>query len=202
MLHRLPHHHRLTMQAAPSRQGGRQRTAVSATSRRWLTAPGSLTARLRQLGPVRVQVLKQGHQRLWPQEQAAIHSRCGHVREVLLWVDQSPAVWARSVTSPRALKGPWRALKGLGTRPLAELLFEHRGVQRDALQHHRFAAHGRQMAHLSRAWRLATEHSPVESLESKAQEMPTWARRSVFTHRGHPLQVMECFAPWVLSRRT
>lgn len=193
MLHRLPHQHRLNLQAAPARQGGRQRTAVSPQARRWLTAPGSLTARLRQLGAVRVQVLRQGHQRLWAQEQRAIRSRCGHVREVLLWVDQTPAVWARSVTSPQALKGPWRALKGLGSRPLAELLFEHRGVVRDALRHQRFAAHGPHMAHLQRAWHRATQ---VQA------EAPHWARRSTFRHRGHPLQVMECFAPWVLRSHT
>ncbi len=199
MLHRLPSSALLPSSRHPSRRGGRQRTPVGAQARQWLTAPGSLTARLRQHGQVRVQVLRQGHQTLWPQERVAIGTRCGHVREVVLTIDGREAVWARSVTSTRGLKGPWRALKGLGTRPLAELLFEHRGVQRDPLWGARLARHSPAHSHLSRQWRaLSGTSAPDAAPNASPYCAPTWARRSVFWHKGQPLQVMESFAPWVL----
>ncbi len=118
----------------------------------------------------------------------ALASRFGHVREVILMLNGQPAVWARSVTSAQGLKGPWGALKGLGTRPLAELLFEHRGVRRDPLWSQRLTRHGREHTHLLRSWKLAS-----------SEPGPAWVRRSVFWHKGQPLQVMESFAPWVLA---
>lgn len=191
MLPRLPHS--ALLRATPRRHTRAvHRTSVDRLTRQWLTAPGSLTARLRLHGQVSVRVMRQGHQSLWPQEQGAVRARTGHVREVVLTIDGRPAVWARSVTSAKGLKGPWRALKGLGTRPLAELLFEHRGVRRDPLWSDRFPDHSRQASHVRRQWRdFATRaHEP--------ERTPAWARRSVFWHKGQALQVMECFSPWVL----
>lgn len=116
--------------------------------------------------------------------------RCtqGHVREVILRVDGRAAVWARSATPLGAVKGPWRAIKGLGTRPLAELLFEHNRVRRDPLQVQIFMRQAPEHGHLARQWAQAT---------MARDTAPTWARRSVFWHQGHPLQVMESFATWV-----
>jgi chorismate--pyruvate lyase len=48
-------------------------------------------------------------------------------REALLCVNGQPLVFARAV------RGPWRALRRLGTRPLADLLFGVRPAHRDVL---------------------------------------------------------------------
>jgi chorismate lyase len=150
---------------------------------RWLRAAGSLTARLRQHGLVRVQVLSQGTQRLTRPERQALKRVSGHVREVLLWVDNEPAVWARSATSQRALRGPWKALKGLGMRPLAELLFSHHRVIRGPLCQHDWHSGGPEHLRMQRAWPAAK------------RLMPRWARASVFQHHGQGLRVMESLAP-------
>ena len=150
---------------------------------RWLRATGSLTARLRQHGAVKVQVLSQGTQRLTRPERQALKRVSGHVREVLLWVDNEPAVWARSATSQRALRGPWKALKGLGTRPLAELLFSHQRVMRGPLVRHPWHSGGPEHLHMQRAW------------PTPKRRMPRWARASVFQHHGQGLRVMESLAP-------
>lgn len=158
-----------------------------------MSAPGSLTARLRTLGRVEVRVLRQGTAPLWPQERHALRQAAGHVREVLLLVEGRPAVWARSATSLQAIRGPWRAVRGLGSRPLAELLFGQRGVQRDCLRCRRLPRHAPQGQRLSRAWHMAqVADAPPHTTP------PLWARHSLFRHRGHPLQVLEAFAPWVL----
>jgi chorismate lyase len=156
---------------------------------RWLQAKGSLTARLRCFGEVRVLLLRQGPGALWPLERADLHQRCGYVREVVLLVNGRPAVWARSATSLAAITGPWRAMQGLGTRPLAELLFAKRQVRRAPLQLHHLPRHGLMHNHMRRQWQAMAP--------AAAAEWPHWARSSVFWHQGHALRVMEAFSPWV-----
>lgn len=146
-------------------------------------APGSLTARLRAHGRVEVQVQRQGSQRLWPEERRDLRCRSGHVREVILLLDGVPVVWARSATSHRALQGTWKALTGLGTRPLAELLFQRRHVGREPLRVQQLDRHGRAESRL----RAALPDGPH----------PRWARSSVFWQHGQALRVMESFAPWI-----
>ena len=155
---------------------------------RWLKSPGSLTARLRALGRVEVTVMSQGTRRLWPQEQHLLRQSAGHVREVVLSLDGCPVVWARSVTTPRALKGPWKALKGLGSRPLAELLFSHARVRRGPLAQHDWRPCGPQHGRARRDWRHLGRHQAMPP-------PPHWARQSVFWHHGLPLRVMESFSP-------
>ena len=152
----------------------------------WLQAPGSLTARLRAHGSVQVRVLRQGSAALWPSECADLHTRSGHVREVALLLDGVPVVWARSCTPHAALQGPWKSLRRLGTRPLAELLFLERQVLRDPLSSHALPRHGLEERHLRAHWNAL-----------RPQPTPRWARSSVFWLHGQPLRVMEAFAPWV-----
>lgn len=154
----------------------------------WLVAPGSLTARLMQHGQVSVRRCRQGTARFTRAEQRALGLRAGHVREVVLMVDGQPRVWARSATGHRGLKGPWKAVRGLGTRPLAELLFSHARVLRSPLVRHAWATHGPEALSARKA---------LSSLKA-----PRWARASVFTHQGQALRVMESFLPPVAGWRT
>ena len=202
--------HALPDCARPSLRVTRRRPAhdrngaqpTSPLLRQWLCAPGSLTARLRLLGTVRVEVIDQGRRRLWPQERRVLGCSVGHVREVVLRIDERPAVWARSSVPVRAVKGPWRAIRGLGTRPLAELLFTHRAVRRGPLQALRFSPHSLASAHVARQWeRLGMAELPGAegAPTAPAGSDPRWARHSLFHHHGQPLQVLEAFAPWVAS---
>lgn len=163
---------------------------VNPTLRAWLHAEGSLTARLRDHGTVEVVVLRQGAQRLWPQEQDDLNCRSGHVREVALLVNGIPAVWARSAASHAALQGPWKALANLGNRPLAELLFQGRHIERNRLKPQHFSRHGLMECQLRRSW--VGLHGTMS-----ASLLPRWARSSVFSRQGQPLRVLEAFAPWI-----
>jgi len=180
----------LTAAAHRARLSERARRPVPASAQRWMWADGSLTARLRGLGEVKVTRLRQGPQALHALEQRLLGVSHGHVREVLLWVDERPAVWARSVVCARGVQGAWRALRGLGNRPLAELLFADRLVRRTPLQAGRPTAHGLQASHLLRGWPQGKGFGLA----------PAWWRWSVFTRRGQALLVQEALAPWVLRR--
>lgn len=158
----------------------------------WLQADGSLTSRLRVYGHVEVVVLAQGSRPLWQQERSDLQCLSGHVREVVLLLDGRPAVWARSATSHRAIAGAWRALRGLGNRPLAELLFSGPRVCRSPLLPHHLIRTSTEEKHMRTQWaRLAGAPNSTTA--------PRWARSSVFWRHGQPLRVMEAFAPWVAT---
>jgi chorismate--pyruvate lyase len=157
----------------------------------WLQAPGSLTARLRQLGATEIVLVRQGTQRLWSAEQADIGALSGHVREVVITVDGVAAVWARSATTQQALHGSWKALANLGTRPLADLLFHGRMIDRGQLRAIKLPRHGVLEGHLRPLW---FDLQPP----TRVAGVPQWGRSSVFVRKGQPLRVFEAFAPWVL----
>lgn len=157
--------------------------------RRWLQASGSLSARLAATGHFTVQVLTQGRCPLTPDEAMALGQpgrRLGYGREVVLRVDGVPLVYARSVTDHQASLGAWRAVRGLGSRPLADVLFKQGGIVRQPLQflavQRKGALHGR----VQKGWLAATGQSP--------QHHALPARRSVFVRQHAALLVMEVFA--------
>ncbi len=158
--------------------------------RRWLQASGSLSARLAATGDsFCVQVLAQGRQPLTRDESRALGlagRRIGYAREVLLRVDGQALVFARSVTAHADSQGIWRSVRGLGSRPLADVLFKRAGILRTPLAYSQFRRQSRMQRHVASAWRAATG----QALSHQA----LLARRSVFTHHGAALMVMEVFA--------
>lgn len=167
------------------------RHPVSAALRRWLRRRGSLSAHVHTLGErFEVQRLSQRVAPLLPGEARSMgvpeNTRCV-VRIVVLRVDGRPLVFARSVTPASALHGPWRSLGGLGTRPLAQLLFDTYQVSRGPLHAQRIGANGAWRRQVEQGWLAATGH---------AWDSPTaWGRYSVFFKAGVPLRVTEIFTP-------
>lgn len=106
---------------------------VAGALRLWLTDHGSLTARLeRHAGPIRVKVLFQGLCRANCDEAFLFASPTKHVlvREVLLLRGATPLVFAHTVLAPDDLRGAWRQIAGLGTRPLGAALFADPRIER------------------------------------------------------------------------
>lgn len=160
--------------------------------RRWVGAAGSLSARLAGAGRTfTVQVMAQGRQPLRPDEARALGlagERVGYVREVVLRVDSVALVFARSVTAHHHSLGPWRAIRGLGTRPLADVLFKRASaITRRPLEFAELRPASGLRRDVGHAWQIATGQQPASRV------LP--ARRSVFVRRGAPLLVMEVFAP-------
>ena len=164
------------------------------SQRRWLAAPGSLSRHLAALGPdYRVRPLREGGLRLLPVEGAGLgRARAWRHwgREVLLSVEGQPLVFARSLTPARAVQGPWRALRRLGTRPLADLLFGARPAHREVLPPLRLPPASPWHSRVRRALR-AQPAAPVPRLGA------LWMRRALFTPRrgGPALMVQEVFLP-------
>lgn len=165
-------------------------TPARGSVRRWLQASGSLSARLAATGEsFGVQVLAQGRQPLTRDESRALGQagqRMGYAREVLLRVDGQALVFARSVTAHADSLGAWRSVRGLGSRPLADVLFKRAGILRAPLAYSQLQRQSPLQRHVAKSWLAATGQ------ELAPQALP--ARRSVFTRHGAALLVMEVFA--------
>ena len=112
---------------------------------------------------------------------------------MILLADGVPVVYARSVLQAVHARGTWKAIRGLGNRALADLLFGLPAAQRSGFEFARFAPGSGIAATVHRRWRDAT------GTEWGRREV--WARCSVFTRRGAPLLVTECFAPAIAALR-
>jgi len=166
-----------------------QQNFARAGVRRWLQAAGSLSARLAAVGSsFSVQVVDQGRAPLTIDEAAALGhpgQRAGYIREVLLRVDGEPRVLARSVTAFADAHGAWRSLRGLGTRPLADVLFKRLGIERAPLSYAKFKPTTAAQRAAHKQWTRATGEPLTQRV------LP--ARRSAFRRGAAALLVMEIF---------
>jgi chorismate lyase len=152
-------------------------------------APGSLSAHLhRACPPLQVQWLRQGLLPVAPAQRRALglplHAPL-HVREVLLLGGGQPRVFARSLAGQGASRTAWRAVRGLGSRPLAELLFTRAGISRSALVWRWLPPAHPQARDIARAW--------AQAAGSPWPGGGLWQRHSIFHSRGQPLWVAEHF---------
>ena len=153
--------------------------------RDWLLDPSSLTARLKcHCQHFRVQVLGQkieGCSAIEANDDIIIGEQV-LVREVLLYCDEIPQVFARSLLPLRALTGDQQQLAHLGTQSLGQVLFNHPELVRKKIE---VATFGQNSSVTFLAKHLSLQKSP----------QTLWGRRSVFVLNAKPLMVAEVFLP-------
>jgi chorismate--pyruvate lyase len=168
-----------------------------ASYRRWLAAPGSLTATLKAHSDVfRVQPLRQHGARCLTDEAVEIGlARPQRVwqREVLLKCDETPVVFAHTVVPLSATAADWPLFGGLGARSLGSTLFGDPRVWRGALQFARLRpGHPLHRRALSA---LAAQGTPLPALYAST----LYARRCLYRRHAGLLLVTEVFLPAVLA---
>ena len=159
---------------------------VPACMQDWLHDKGSLTRRLVQAcqGQFRVEVLSLAWQRPMlnealrlglPAQQRAL------IRQVMLYCNDQPWVYARTVLPVRTLDGPYRFLIRLGNRPLGAVLFADPSIKRDEME---FAC-------------IQPGSTMFDMATSRSADIPEciWGRRSVFHLQTAPILVNEIFLP-------
>ena len=147
----------------------------------WLTDAGSLTRRLRlHSTQFELRLLRQGSARALRDEYALLGLPQGRKvwrRDVLLIADGVPRVLGHSVCRLDALRGPWRLLRHLGTKPVGDAVFTRAQTRRSDL----------------RVRRLRASHPLCRVRHAAQRDGPHWARRSSFVYRGSALWVSEVF---------
>lgn len=154
----------------------------------WLLDPDSLTARLKtHCHQFRVELLGQKIESCHALEAVAAIPVGVKVlvREVLLYCDDKPQVFARSLLPMSSLTGSEQALANLGTQSLGQVLFNNPSLERKTIEVATFDT-----------------NSSVGKLACNLQLIMTdklWGRRSIFMLDNKPLMVAEVFLPGAFS---
>ena len=151
----------------------------------WLLDPGSLTRRLKHhCQQFRVTPIKQSRERPQLNEAQALgikpHEIC-FIREVHLFCNNQPWVFARTVIPISTLTGKQRRLSRLGNKPLGAVLFADPAMQRSTIE----------------IARITPGHTLFETATAPFATKPKeiWGRRSAFFLNEKPLLVSEIFLP-------
>ena len=159
--------------------------SLSPAHKYWLMRPGALTAGLRKLGTVHLRVLAEYAQGASVDEARGMGLAPASpvwVREILMSVDGEDSVVARSLTPLAASHGTWQGMRRLRTRPLADMLYHDRTIERSAFVCRRLAP-------------PVPFYATARAVQAGTDAGPLWARRSAFWRQGRPLLVAECFLP-------
>lgn len=154
----------------------------------WLLDPSSLTARLtKSCRNFRVEVLGQIIQPCSADESTS-DIEVGEqvlVREVLLYCDDIPQVFARSLLPLKSLTGEEQQLAHLGNQSLGQVLFSKKDLIRKCIEISAFS-----------------QSSAVSKLAAHLglpMQAELWGRRSTFLLHEKPLMVAEVFLPNALA---
>lgn len=156
----------------------------------WLLDPSSLTVRLSEhCQTFHVEVLGQHITQCEKEESTAeIPTGCDVlVREVLLYCDNVPHVFARSLLPLSSLTGEEKKLAKLGNQSLGQVLFNSPSLVRKSIEVSLFNQTS-SVGQLSKS--LFTEYTLKKEL---------WGRRSVFLLNKKPIMVSEVFLPPALA---
>jgi chorismate--pyruvate lyase len=181
--------HRVQWQARPSLH-------LSQRWRDWLTEPASLTSRLQASCRVfRVQRMAQfaGAASLEEQQLLGLPAaRPVECREVLLFCDDVPVVFARTVVSRRALQGNWPFFHGLGNRSLGARLFVDPRVKRLPMRYATLQA-----SHKLHGYARNASGNAMQKTVPLPNDL--YARSSVFSRGRGKMLVTEIFLPPLLN---
>ena len=166
--------------------------AINSTSirnRNWLQYRGSLTRRIQeQCTNFQVKPVFQSLAIVHGSERIVLGLRLGEyamVREVFLYCNKVPVIFAHSVVARKNLRGAWRGLSSLGNKSLGSVLFANPRIKRTPLEFKK----------------LNPRHTLFKRASQKLALKPTslWARRSLFTLQGQSILVTEIFLPEILN---
>lgn len=144
----------------------------------WLLDTGSLTERIQSMcRQFRVHIVGQGNAPLHTSEnnKLPLSESAYHVRETVLFADDVPWVFARSVIPTLLTQGEW---KTLGTSPLGKQLFNDSRFTRGEFE----------VANLATSQLSGVINTPT-TLET------LYGRRSAFHFAGQDILVAEVFLP-------
>ena len=160
----------------------------------WLHRAGALTAGLRQLGHVDLRVVAEHPDTLTPAEAWMLQRPEASpiwVREIVMAIDGTDCVFARSFTPLPASLGLWQGMRKLQTRPLADMLYNDPDITRSRFYTCRLTP---------------TEpiyDSALQAFGTACPDAPDLLTRcSVFWRSNEPLLVAECFLPhfWNIAK--
>ena len=160
-----------------------QFTIPSPCLKNWLLDTGSLTEKLQsQCASFHLTLIGQRQANITPEEfqqvcapQQALNQQEWQVREVLLWGDNQPWVFARSIIPQKLCENDF---VNLNTKPLGQLIFNDERFMRLPFE----------------VTNICPSEAFLEQLHI-CSEMQLWGRRSAFSFEDLKMTVSEVFLP-------
>lgn len=154
----------------------------------WLFDTGSLTSKIIDLCPGRFSVKLLSQQRMTPTpDEISVlglrHRSHALIRQVILYCDDIPWVYARTVIPISTLTGSLRRLTHLGNKPLGALLFADKSIIRGEVE--------------ATCIGPSDENYKWTGIENSCL---IWGRRSVFHQQRKKLLVSEFFLPGIRTQ--
>jgi chorismate--pyruvate lyase len=171
--------------------------SLSDNLKSWLLDPNSLTARLKSHShQFRVELLGQRIEACQADEAVALipSGEKVLVREVLLFCDEKPQVFARSLLPLSSLTGAEQQLANLGTQSLGQVLFNNPSLERQTIEVAKFNENSA-VGKLAKQLLSSSQYLPSQHLSSIDSTENLWGRRSIFVLENKPLMVAEVFLP-------
>lgn len=162
---------------------------INSLVKSWLLDNGSSTKRLKAItgNNLNVEVVNQGWVRALREEKSLLGIRDGQktlVREVILYCKNIPWMYGRSVFPITIFTGKTKYLfKSLNERPLGELLFNEKSLQRGQFEYCLLNSRD-------------TKYPLLKYYNFNQENL--WARRSIFFLQDSSLLLTEVFLPQML----
>lgn len=153
----------------------------------WLIDTGSLTAKFRKLcHSFSVRLIKQTNRCALPHEANLLELAVGDEiidRQVQLYCDGTPVVYARSLIPAKAVSDRFKDLAAMGENPLGEKIFSDPQLRRSPIE-----------------WtQLTADHSlfqtAIKNIPTKVIPQAIYGRRSLFYGAAKPILISEFFLP-------
>jgi len=150
----------------------------------WLSENGSMTRMLASVGhmPLKVDVITSEQQVPNHQERLFLNiapRKMAYVREVIMYSDDKPWMFGRTIIPAATMNNAGGQLKLLGDKPLGKVLFHHNRNCRQFIQ----------------VAQMSNSHPLYPAFLKDVETSRLWARRSLFQFQQAPLLVQEVFLP-------
>ena len=134
----------------------------------WLNEEGSITAKISSDSKFKLKILSDDIGNAEDEEYLALNipSQKVRIREVILYGDSEPLVYARSIIPNQTSSKGYPGLGSIGSKPLGDLLFQSE--------------------------LFIKIHREFAQFQTPDKEV-VWGRRTHYLVRGYPLSVMEVF---------
>lgn len=160
---------------------------ASSNIKEYLLFTGSLTQKIsdESNGKFSLTVLANDWQTLCVDESQALSlnkDEQGFIREVLIYADELPVIYAKTIFPAETLNETNTALKQLGNQSLGDILFKSDNCSREYLEY-------ATLDKTNALYKRIEQHSSLHNQEN------IFARRSLFLMQEKPLLVLEAFLP-------
>ena len=133
----------------------------------WLNEPGSITSRIKSFSDFKLKLLRDGLGEVDANEDDLIISnyRENNIREVLLYSDEEPLIYAKSVIPLETIRLGLDVLGNLKENPLGDILFSNPEIKKEYMLFSKF----------------------------ESNKKIYYGRKGIYTVKGFPFSVCEVF---------